>query len=301
MKPFSCPVCRSFLEPAGEDAWSCPVDGLTFPKVDGIWRFLAPEREKALQAFIRDYEAVRAAEGRGSEDPAYYRSLPFRDLSGRMPEMWRMRAASFRVFQRSVLRRRTGAQRVLDLGAGNGWLSYRLAQLGCTVDAVDLLVNDWDGLGAHRHYDAPFRPIQASFDALPLRGHKYDLVVFNASFHYSTDYDRTLDAVLRRVDAGGALVILDTPLYSRAASGAQMVREREKEFTARFGFPSNALAMENYLTEGRLAGLAGAFNLKMTSYRPWYGLRKWLQPAVHRLLGRREPAQFPVIVLTKRG
>ena len=40
------------------------------------------------------------------------------------------------------------ALRILDLGAGNGWMSYRLALQGHLPIAVDLLTNDRDGLGA---------------------------------------------------------------------------------------------------------------------------------------------------------
>ena len=60
--------------------------------------------------------------------------------------------------------------RLLDLGAGNGWLSYHLARRGHEAAAVDLTVNDFDGLGAHVHFDAPFTPVQAEFDHLPFAG-----------------------------------------------------------------------------------------------------------------------------------
>src|SRR5437868_5658951 len=54
--------------------------------------------------------------------------------------------------------------RILDLGAGNGWLANRLAERGHRVIAVDLLDDPLDGLGAARHYAAAFSALLAEFD-----------------------------------------------------------------------------------------------------------------------------------------
>ena len=48
----------------------------------------------ALAQFVREYTTVRRAEGWGSADTAYYQALPYRDLSGRFPEISRIRARS---------------------------------------------------------------------------------------------------------------------------------------------------------------------------------------------------------------
>ncbi len=297
MTAYRCPVCRGPLGAVTPESFLCERDRLTFPRVDGIWRFLPPGRAAHYAQFVREYEAVRQAEGRGSADPAYYRALPFEDLSGRMAGMWRMRAASYR-----ALAGQMGAGgRALDLGAGNGWLSYRLSLAGHTVTAVDLLVNEWDGLGAHRFYDTPFTPVQAEFDALPFAAGQFDWIVFNASLHYSTDFVQTLAAVLPLLAPSGRVAIVDTPVYHDASSGAQMVAEREAEFAARYGFPSNSLPLENYMTFDRLCTLAQNLNLKPQLFHPRFGIRFRLGPLLARLRGRREPARFPVVVLARKG
>jgi ubiquinone/menaquinone biosynthesis C-methylase UbiE len=167
---------------------------------------------------------------------------------------------------------------VLDLGAGNGWLSHRLAQRGHLVAAVDIMVNDFDGLGVHRHYEAFFTPVQAEFDGLPFTSSQFDLVIFNASFHYSTQYSRTLREALRVLRPESPVVILDSPIYKNASSGDQMVREREAQFTRQYGYPSNTLASENFLTYQGLKDLAEQLCLNWQSLTPFYSLVWSLRP-----------------------
>ncbi len=297
---LACPLCHAPLRPLDTLHQRCLVDETIFPCCDGIWRFLTPDRQAHFERFMREYQIVRQAERRGLPEAAYYRALPFADLSGRFTADWQIRARSFRAFQREVLepleRELKRPLRAIDLGAGNGWLAYRLAQRGHAVAAVDLLTNALDGLGAHRHYDATFMPVQAEFDRLPFAEDQIDLVIFNAALHYSTDYVTTLREALRVMLSAGQVVILDSPLYHLADSGAQMVREREAAFMRTHGFPSNALPSENYLTDQRLRDLGEALHLHWTVIRPFYGWRWALRPLKASLLRRREPARFAVIV-----
>lgn len=76
-----------------------------------------------------------------------------------------------------------------------------------------------------------------------------------------------------------------------------MVQERQEQFYKKYGFPSNALASENYLTYQRLANLSAYLGLRCQILSPFYGLGWVLRPWKARLLGRREPAKFHLVVL----
>jgi SAM-dependent methyltransferase len=297
---WACPACHTPLIELDAARRRCPKDELIYECRDGIWRLLTPERAAHYARFMREYQRVREAEGRGSIDAAYYRALPFADLSGRFTTDWQIRARSFRSFTASVLQPRerelNRPLRALDLGAGNGWLSYRLAQRGHVAAAIDLLTNPQDGLGAYVHYDAAFTPVQAEFDRLPFDNAQFDLAIFNASLHYAVNYETTLREALRVLHPGGQIVVLDSPVYRSSSSGAQMVREREAAFTQAYGFPSNALPSENYLTYQRLHDLAEALPLRWKFIQPFYGWHWQLRPLIARLRGRREPARFAVMV-----
>jgi SAM-dependent methyltransferase len=302
---FICPRCQTTLDRVTPERVTCPREGLEYWKVDGIWRFLLPESEAHYKNFIADYESVRRSEGRGSASANYYRALPFKDLNGHHKADWRIRARSFKVLVNNVLTRIQSplerSLKILDLGAGNGWLSNRLSAQGDRVIAVDLSVNEKDGLGAWKHYEHSFTPVQAEFNHLPVMDRFADAVIFNASLHYSEDYAATLKEVLRVLSTGGRIVIMDSPVYRRQVSGAQMVQEREAEFKKKYGFASDNLQSENYLTYARLTELAQELHLTWKFFTPFYGLRWMLRPLSSVLLRRREPAKFHLIVGRKNA
>jgi len=301
---FACPQCGAALELVAPDAQHCPVDGLSFRREDGIWRFLTPERAVYFRQFLEEYATIRRAEGRGSNDPAYYRALPFDDLTARHRRDWRIRARSYRALIDRVLQpleaRHNHLLKILDLGAGNGWLSYRLAQRGHHVAALDLQTNAFDGLSAHVHYDAAFLPVQAQFDHLPFAIDQFDLAIFNASFHYTTNYAVTLREAGRVLKPQGQVILLDSPVYREGSSGEAMVREREAAFERAYGFASKALPSENYLTDDRLEALATLLEIQWQFIAPFYGWRWAARPWIAKLRRRRQPARFLIIVGSKR-
>ncbi len=252
----------------------------------------------AVAQFTREYTTVRRAEGWGSPDGAYYQALPFEDLTGRYPAIWRIRARSYATFVAQVLEpmERQGALRILDLGAGNGWLANRLALRGHCVTAIDLLDDPLDGLGAARHYVSPFAPLLAEFDHLPIADTQIDLAVFNASLHYATDYAQTLREALRVLRPHGTLVILDSPMYFDPTSGARMVQERRCRFLATYGFASDALPSEHFLTPARLDELSAELQIMWQVHQLGLDWRSTLGRTVAGIRARREPARFPVIV-----
>lgn len=283
-----CPRCKGALTLEAPDQFRCEEDALVFRQVDGIWRFLLPERESHYARFIADYEAVRRFEGRFSADTAYYRALPFQDLSGRFSADWKIRAASFQALMKILPPRAT----ILDIGAGNGWLSNQLTLAGHDAYAVDLLVNAEDGLGAWRNYETKFTPLQAEFSRLPFPHAFADVVIFNASLHYAESYEATLREALRVLHEDGLLLIMDSPVYHDAGSGEKMITERKSDFKARYGFASDSIQSEGFLTYDRMEKLGCDLSLRWRHVVPFYGWKWALRPLWARLRGGREPAQF---------
>ena len=254
------------------------------------------------QSFLEDYRIVRHAEGRGSEDPEYYRALPCRDLSGKNSAHWSIRAKSWLHFHERVL---TEMERslnrpldILDLGAGNGWASWRLGLRGHHSVALDIFADPKDGIGALRRYADATPAVEAEFDALPFRDGAFDLALFNASFHYSADYVRTLLEVRRCLRSSGVVVIMDSPIYKRPEHGRRMREERTAQFRQRYGFPSDAMRSVEFLDEDSIETLSHALKIRWRYSQPKYGWRWAMRPIKARLLGQRPPSRFAILVGT---
>lgn len=288
MISFACPHCKTKLEETALDELHCLQDGLIFRRENGIWEFLLPERESHYSRFIRDYETVRRFEGRGSPDSEYYRALPFKDLSGNFSTDWKIRAASYRLLEKMI----PPDSNVVDIGAGNCWLSNRIAAHGHQTYAVDLLLNEEDGLGTWKYYENKFTPVQAEFAHLPFLNGFASLIIFNASFHYSENYEETLLEALRILQPDGKIIVMDSPVYHDAESGKQMLVERKADFLSRYGFASDSIKSEGYLTYQKMKELADKLGITWNHIRPFYGIRWALRPWLARLRGGREPAEF---------
>ena len=179
----------------------------------------------AQAAFRAAYAEHRREEGRAYESQDLL-ALPYL-RRGPQATQWAVRARTFAAFVRRVVEphSRTLARplTLLDLGAGNGWLSCRMARLGHQSVALDLRTDRIDGLGAGEAFTSilarPFGRVCGSFEALPFAAASFDVAVFNASLHYALDLSGVLGEA-RRVDrAGGRIVILDSPFYRGDAQG----------------------------------------------------------------------------------
>jgi SAM-dependent methyltransferase len=254
-----------------------------------------------LQRFRAAYAEQRASEGRGYAG-AEYLALPYL-THGPLARQWEVRARTFDAFMGRVLApmvaRSSRMVRVLDLGAGNGWLSYRAALAGCDAIALDVRDDSVDGLGAAESFmnlvPGRIERVAGSFESIPLGDASADVVVFNASLHYAVDLNMALQEARRVVRRTGRVVILDSPFYRRASAGDAMVEEKRRTAGDVFGANAHALLALpciEYLTAAHLSassdGLGLDWRRHRVSYPFWYEARAFTA----RVRGRRTPSRF---------
>lgn len=254
----------------------------------------------ARERFLEEYRHIRHAEGRGSDDSEYYRALPRCDPNDRNAAMWQMRSSTYRYFEKHILAPMEVQERraldILDLGAGNCWLSNRLSLRNHRPVALDIFSDERDGLRAARHYKKRISIVESDFDQLPLPSAHFDLAIFNASLHYSTDYIQTLSEVRRCLRPCGAVVILDSPIYRLKEYGMRMIAEKQAHFTKQYGFPSDALHSIDFLDIPTLQGIQQSLDMEWEIFKPWYGWRWHLRPLHALLQRRRPPSRFWILV-----
>ena len=292
---FACPECGSDVH-GGDALQHCAACGRHYESRDGIWRFLTVERAADAESFTRQYRSIREREGYRASSAEYYRRLPEVAADDPHATEWRIRRESYEHLLTHVLQPSGTPLRILDLGAGNGWLSNRLASRGHDLCAVDRIADEADGLGAIRHYVPRFTAVQASFDALPFASGQFDLVVFNGSLHYARDGAATLAAARRLLADGGTLAVMDSPMFDDDRSGRAMVADMVRRFECDYGLREIVRSGVGYLTFGSLARTARELGAS-TSFIPSRGPLAWrLRREIARFRLGRAPAAFGVWV-----
>ncbi|MCL5995393.1 MAG: methyltransferase domain-containing protein [Chloroflexi bacterium] len=295
---LACPVCRWPVVTVG-DFVRCASCGRTYAHAEGIWRFLPPERVDHYQPFLDQYRVVRRDQGWGSSSASYYRQLPWVEPTDPQQMIWSLRRQHYQAFVEKVLQpleqTRGAALTILDLGAGNGWLSNRLSARGHNVAAIDINVDRSDGLAARIYYEHDYLAIQAEFDRLPLAPGQADLVIYNGSLHYACDVRTSLHEGMRILRSAGQLVIVDSPFYEDPTSGEAMVHERQTDFAQRYGFAANPPGGAGFITRQQFNHLGRALSVDWRLIWSTPGWRRAVRGVKARLIMRREPAQFPII------
>lgn len=294
---FACPQCRV---PAVEDdasVLSCSRCGHRFLRRGGIYRCLTTARSDEAERFLCQYRAVREKDGYREASPDYYRMLPVVSRDDPRAAEWRVRRETYAHFQRWALPGVwQGPVQALDLGAGSGWLSHRLASFGHRTVAVDRLDDEADGLGACRHYPVSFAVVQADFDALPFVEGQFDVVVLNGSLHYSPNPSATLREAKRMLAPGGTMAVMDSPMFWRARDGESMVEAQLRAFGSTYGVADVVRAGVGFLTFETLATAASALGLR-GRFVPSRGPMGWrIRRQMARYRMGRAPAAFGVWV-----
>ncbi len=257
-------------------------------------RFLTTGDETA---FAAQYRRVRGHDGHRSTSAEYYRMLPSVPREHPQAAEWRIRRESYAHLQEHAIPAIWfGPMRVLELGAGCAWLSYRLATLGYRVVAVDRLDDDVDGLGACRHYPVVFPAVQADFDRLPFEPQQFDVAVFTGSLHYSPDPAATLREAVRMLVPGGVVAVMDSPTFVRYPDGEAMLADQDTRMRTEQGIANPIRSGVGFLTYASMERIFATLGLR-ARWHPSRGPLAWrVRRQLSRLRLRRAPAAFGVWV-----
>ena len=121
---------------------------------------------------------------------------------------------------------------------------------------------------------------------------QFDLVVFNGSLHYAPDMAATLERAHRMLAPGGALVVMDSPMFGADLDGSEMVGDMLRRFTMACGIGDAVQQGIGYVTFAALGAIADRLNLR-PQFVPSRGPLAWrLRRNIARVRLRRAPAAF---------
>jgi ubiquinone/menaquinone biosynthesis C-methylase UbiE len=278
---LKCPRCGGAVQHQ-----TCSDCAFHIRTVQGILHALPPERVAYYARFVEEYERICREQSSPPRSDKYYLDLPYRS-SGSSAD-WASRGRSFDCLLWRVLKPALPRNaRILDIGAGNCWLSYRLALAGYNPCAVDLLMNDQHGLKAAEHYQnylPEFFPrIRADMGQLPFRDGQFHAAIFNASIQYADDVEVALREALRCCMASGLVIISDTPIHPSAKNTRRSTT----------GPPAP------FLTDESINKLGLRLKICWTVHSAQFGSKWTLRRMYAMLRNRPEPPEFPIYAARK--
>ena len=225
LEVLACPSCGGALQAPQDQALVCRACAAQFPVRDQTPVLLRQTDREVMVAYGRRYRQAREREGWPVLTSDQALALPFETPPGAPELYWRVRRSSYRRLLQYLAQEGPPPTDgpVADLGAGVGWLSFRLAQAGYRVLAVDASLDEMFGLGAAAPYlEASGRRLlvaQGNLEHPPLGRACWSLVVYNASLHYADDLEATVARAARALAPLGSLIVLDTPIARRPVPG----------------------------------------------------------------------------------
>lgn len=184
----------------------------------------------------RRYRQLREKEAWVLDDKRL-RLLPEVPTGDAHAEAWKFRGNSLRRFQRYLKRNLAPGGRILDLGAGNGWITHALYLQGYDLLGLEPGTEDIDQARRVFGEGQRLRWQQGDLYSLP-RTSTFDLVLLAASVQYFPDLSDLCQHLEGRLNKGGSIHLLDSRLYPESEINA--ARQRSRDYYAEIGFPEMA-------------------------------------------------------------
>lgn len=126
---------------------------------------------------------------------------------------WETRKASCQKLIR-YLGNKKRSLKILEVGCGNGWLSYQLSQIPYS-NVIGLDVNLPELQQAERVFNAipNLSFIHGDTDSPLLEFEKFDIIVFAASIQYFSSFSDVIETMLDRLNDKGEIHITDSHFY----------------------------------------------------------------------------------------
>lgn len=128
-----------------------------------------------------------------------------------------------------------GGERVLDLGAGEGWAAQHFSLRGADAVAIDVVPDPKLGLGRAwkrmQLTDTRFDLIVGDNEGLPFARHSFDIVFSSNALHHHDHLDKLFTNIYRVLKPGGRLIAIGDPLitiYQKESDATD--GDREKSF-----------------------------------------------------------------------
>lgn len=179
-----------------------------------------------------------------------------------------------------------GGETTLDVGAGQGWASRYFAAHGANAYAIDIVADEWYGLGRAwsimEYAGVYFEPMLADGERLPFPSGHFDVVFFSAALHHFERPETVLKQMYRVLKPGGRLIAAGEPaisIFVREQDVQAILEEVDEGIIERRPKPHD---YRRYLEK------AGFTDIQLDSYGTYCGdadeIRKWIKSESQRMV-----------------
>lgn len=193
-----------------------------------------PGITKPESQFEKKYINARSVENRIYRDDEVLK-LP--DIANTHPHFkeWMIRKQTFRKLV-AYLERKKHPLDILEVGCGNGWLSYRLSEIpGCKVTGLDINFTELQQAARVFNHQHNLKFVYCDVRSGILNDLKFDVIIFASSIQYFDSLETILSTMLLQLKPGGEIHITDTHLYK--SGEVENARERTNDYYTFLGVP----------------------------------------------------------------
>jgi len=196
------------------------ANGHRFFTENGVLKLLDKTFDEKLGNFLEPFTQLREQEARRINDKEIFPNLP--DALAHHPE-WRQRTYDLAIIRRLLAEKRS--LHILDIGAWNGWLSHRLAEMGQRVTAVDYFSDPHDGLGARQFYPTEWQAIQMNIEDLAVLDEPFDVIILNRCVQFFVDPSGYVAMAREKLAPGGMLILTGLAFFRDPRQKIQGVQD----------------------------------------------------------------------------
>ncbi len=241
MKKYNCPECYSSLN----EYFVCK-NGHYFEEKEGILSLLSYKDKEKLQLFLEKFEDFRAKNKLKITSEAIFPQLPF-VANGLAGTSWKARAFDMKFILKELAQ--NDSLSILEIGAWNGWLSYRLTEAGHKVTAVDIFTDKYDGLGAMQFYPKRWTCLQMNVEEVDkILLSRFDVIILNWGAAYIVDLPSYIDKLRTLLNKNGKIIFIGIAIYPNYTKKAQELAEMNVRYHAEYGINLFFTACKGYLT-----------------------------------------------------
>lgn len=207
---------------------------MNFSSSDMMDNLYIPANRTVENDFEQQYILLRCREQRIYTDKELFH-LP--EIAADHPHFneWLVRKSSCRKLKNYLESKNRGLS-ILEVGCGNGWLSYELSRIpGSKVIGIDINLTELQQAARVFNKNSKLKFVYGDIFSGLLNDLKFDAIVFAASIQYFPVLTEILNVSLNQLYPRGEIHITDSPIYKPAEVDA--ARERTRDYYNSLDFP----------------------------------------------------------------